>query len=145
MDLGLTIALVLFVIHILAFIAGGANSVVMPILGRKMATATPEVRGELMDFAGKLAKVGKYAMITLIVTGLLVLWLKWNFVVPNIWFWVKMAGIVAMLVFIGLNEATTKRAGTGDAEALRRSAMYGQLTGIAFLLVVFSAVFAFNL
>ena len=43
-------------------------------------------------------------MITLLVTGVLVLWLKWNWVIPNAWFWVKMAGIAAMLVFIGLNE-----------------------------------------
>lgn len=143
MDIGLLVGLLLLFVHIVAFIAGGANSVVMPILGRKMATATPEVRGELMDIAGRLAKVGKYAMIALLVTGVLVLWLKWDFVIPNAWFWVKMAGIVAMLVFIGLNEMNQKKAAAGDTTAPRRSAMFGQLTAVAFAVVIFSAIFAF--
>ena len=91
MDIALTLGLVLFVVHIVAFVAGGANSVVMPILGTKMATATPQMRAEYMDVAHRVAKVGKWAMVTLLVTGVLVLWLKWNFAVPNAWFWVKMA------------------------------------------------------
>lgn len=138
------IALILFVIHIVAFIAGGANSVVMPIIGSRMATATPDARNALMGVAEALAKVGKYAMITLIVTGLLVLWLKWNWVVPNVWFWVKMAGIVAMLVFISLNEMNAKKAHAGDMAAAANSKRFGQLTALAFAVVIASAVFAFN-
>jgi len=49
MDIGLVVALFLFIVHIVAFVAGGANSVVMPIIGSKMASATPEVRRDLMD------------------------------------------------------------------------------------------------
>lgn len=141
MDIALTLGLVLFAVHIVAFVAGGANSVVMPILGTKMATATPQMRAEYMDVAHRVAKVGKWAMVTLLVTGVLVLWLKWNSAVPNAWFWVKMAGIVAMLLFIGLNEANAKKA---DADAPRRSKLFGQLTAVAFAVVIFSAVFAFN-
>ena len=138
------VGLILFFIHIVAFIAGGANSVLMPILGPKLATATPEVRASLFDLMAKVAKVGKYAMATLLITGVLVLWLKNDFVIPNAWFWVKMLGIVAMLVFISLNEMNSKKARTGDAAAAKRSQMFGQLTGVAFAVVIFSAVFAFN-
>lgn len=138
------LGLALFVVHIVAFIAGGANSVVMPLLGRRMPTATPEVRDAYFEFATALSKVGKYAMITLLVTGVLVLWLKWNFQIPNVWFWVKMAGIVAMLVFISLNEMTAKRIRAGEAGAARRAAMFGALTGVSFLAVIISAVLAFN-
>ena len=81
------VGLILFFIHIVAFIAGGANSVLMPILGPKLAAATPEVRASLFDLIDKVAKVGKYAMATLLVTGVLVLWLKDDFVIPNGWFW----------------------------------------------------------
>ena len=87
---------------------------------------------------------GKIAMVTLLVTGILVLWLKWNWVIPNVWFWAKMGFIVLMLVFISLNEMTTKRAQPGDPEAARRSKMFGQLTALSFLGVVVTAVFAFN-
>ena len=141
MDIVYVIGLLLFFVHVVAFVAGGANSVVMPIIGAKMATATPELRGNLMDVALKLAKVGKVAMGTLLVTGVLVLWLKWNWVVPNLWFWVKMAGIVLMIVFITLNERTQK---AGGPDAPRRSRMFGQLTALSFALVILAAVFAFN-
>jgi uncharacterized membrane protein len=139
-----TLGLVLFVVHIAAFVAGGANSVVMPIFGSRLATATPEVRGSILDMSNSLAKVGKYAMATLLVTGLLVLWLKLDWVVPSPWFWVKMAFIVLMLVFISLNEVNGKKARDGDMAAMQRSKLFGQLTGVAFLGVILSAVLAFN-
>ncbi len=128
----------------MAFIVGGANLVLMPVAGSKMATATPEQRGLLLDIIEKFSKAGKYAFITLLATGILVLWLKWNWVVPNAWFWVKMAGIVAMIVFIGLNDMNRRKAAQGDREAASRSKLFGQLTGVSFLIVVFAAVFSFN-
>ena len=139
------LALVLFIIHIVAFIAGGANSVAMPILGRRLAAATPEMRGELMGIVESLAKVGKYAMGTLLVSGVLVLWLKWDWMPPSpIWFWAKMGFIVLMIVFIAVNEANAKKARGGDMEAAGRSRTFGMLTGLAFLGVILSAVFAFE-
>ena len=141
MDIAYILGLLLFFVHIVAFVAGGANSVVMPIIGAKMATATPEVRGTLMEIAQRLTRVGKIAMGTLLVTGILVLWLKWNFVVPNVWFWVKMAAIVVMIVFIVLNERAQK---AGGPDAPRLGKMYGQLTALSFAVVILSAIFAFN-
>lgn len=145
MDLAVILAGLLFVIHIAAFIAGGANSVIMPIIGPKIAAATPEVRAQLFDIVDRLAKVGKVAMGTLLVTGLLVLWLKWNWVPPNaVWFWIKMAAIVAMIFCIVQNERNSKLARAGDRDAAKRSQMFGQLTGAAFVTVILSAVFAFS-
>lgn len=138
------VGLVLFFIHIVAFVAGGANSVVMPIVGAKLATATPDLRVGLLDFTDKLAKVGKYAMVALLLSGVLVLWLKHDWVIPNAWFWVKMAGIVAMLVCISLNEINAKKARAGDRDAGKRSQLFGQLTGLSFAVVILAAVFAFN-
>lgn len=138
------VGLLVFFIHIIAFVAGGANLVLMPIVGGKLPTATPEVRGQLFDIIEKFAKVGKYALGALLVTGVLTLWLKWDWVVPNAWFWVKMLGVVAMIVFIGLNDVNRKKAGGGDIEAVKRAKMFGQLTGVAFLVVIFAAVFSFN-
>ena len=51
------------------------------------------------------------------------------------------AALAAMLLFIGLNEANAKKA---DADAPRRSKLFGQLTAVAFAVVIFAAVFAFN-
>lgn len=138
------VGIILFVTHIVAFVAGGANSVVMPIIGPKMATASPDVRGALIDVAARLSKVGKYAMATLLVTGILVLWLKWDWNVPNGWFWVKMGCIVLMLIFISMSEMNASKARSGDSGAGQRAAMFGRLTALAFLGVIVSAVVAFN-
>src|SRR5690606_38410498 len=94
--------------------------------------------------ADALSKVGKWSMLVLLVSGVLVLWLKWDFVVPNHWFWAKMGFVAAMLVLIGINEASHKKARAGDAAAAARSKMAGQLTGLAFIGGVISAVLAFN-
>jgi len=138
------VTLLIFLIHLVALVAGGANLVLMPIVGAKLPSATPEQRGLLFSIVEGFAKVGKYALATLLITGILTLWLKWNWVVPNAWFWLKMLGILAMIVCIGLNEMNRKKAMQGDAEAGKRSKMFGQLTGVAFLVVMLSAVFAFN-
>ena len=53
------IGLGLLIIHILAFVAGGANSVIMPVIGPKLATATPEIRATLMGIVAAVAKVGE--------------------------------------------------------------------------------------
>ena len=145
MNFAYILALILFFIHIAAFIAGGANSVIMPIMGPKIATATPDGRAQLFDIIDKLAKVGKIAMGTLLVTGVLTLWLKWNWSPPSpIWFWIKMAGIVAMIFCIVQNERNSKLARAGDRDAAKRSQMFGQLTGAAFAVVILAAVLAFN-
>lgn len=138
------LALILFFIHIMAFVAGGANLVLMPVVGPKLGSATPEQRSLLFEIIEKFGKTGKYAFGLLLITGILVLWLKYGWEAPNTWFWVKMLGVVGMIVFIGLNDMNRKKAMSGDREAARRSQLFGQLTGVSFLVVIFSAVFAFG-
>lgn len=134
----------LIFIHIVAFIAGGANSVVHPIVDPRLATAGPSERAALESVLLTLTRIGRWAMIALLVTGLLVLWLKWNFAPPNFWFWIKMLGVAGMLGFIGVTEAATKRARSGDKAALHRAEMSGKATAACFAVVIFSAVFAFH-
>lgn len=136
------IGLLIF-IHVVAFIAGGANFVIHPIIDPRMASAAPAARDAYIALRNTLAVVGRYAMIALLVTGVLVLWLKWNFAPPNFWFWIKMLGVVAMLGFIGMGESAKKKAASGDTAALARVELSGKLTGAAFAVVIFAAVFSF--
>jgi putative membrane protein len=140
--MGFVTGLLIF-IHIVAFIAGGANSVVHPLLDPRLATAAPAERAGYLALLRQLSVIGRYAMIALLVSGILTLWLKWNFTPPNFWFWIKMLGVVAMLGFIGMGEAARKKAEAGDAAAMHRADLSGKLTGAAFAVVIFSAVFAF--
>ncbi|MDB5441543.1 MAG: hypothetical protein JWM33_3970 [Caulobacteraceae bacterium] len=138
------LTLILFFIHIVAIVAGGANAVAMPIIGAKLPTATPDVRAALFDVAEKLSKVGKAAVGTLLVTGLLILWLKYHWAVPNHWFWVKMLALVLMLVFITLNAGLHKKMKAGDMSLGKQAALYGQLTTAAFAVVLLAAILAFG-
>ncbi len=134
---------VLLWVHIIALVVGGTNSVAMPVIGSKMATATPETRATLFAIGDRLATFGKGAMAALLITGPLMLWLKYGWTVPNFWFWVKMALVVVMLVTISLSAINGKKAQKGDMEAAKKAGQFGQITALAFLGVLLTAVLAF--
>jgi uncharacterized membrane protein len=137
----------LVAVHILALAAGAANGAMNMVSGPRVASASAETRSVLFAMQDITARVGKYAMATLIVTGLLILGLKWNFTPPNAWFFVKMAGVVGMLVFIALGERQTHKARAGGPEAgaaAGAAKRFGQLTSASFLVVVIAAVYAFD-
>lgn len=142
------ILIALFVaVHILALVAGASNGVIQMLTAPRLANATSDSRRVLYAVQDRAAAIGKVSMAVLIATGLIVLWFKWNFSAPNPWFWVKMGGLSAMLAFILLGEQQTANArGNGPlrASAIAAKALYGKLTSLAMLVVVFSAVMAFR-
>lgn len=131
--------------HILAFVAGGSNSVVGPVIGARMASATPDARAGYYSVMDALSQVGKVAMMVLLISGPTIMFLKYGGLGgASIWFWVKMALVVVMLVSIiygGINE---KKSRTGDVAAGQRADIAHKITGLAFAGVLLSAVFAFN-
>lgn len=131
--------------HIGAFVAGGSNSVVGPVIAGRLASAGPDVRASYYGIMNTLAQVGAVAMVTLLITGPLVIWLKYGgFGGVGIWFWIKMLLVVVMLVSIvagGINES---KAQAGDAAAASLADTMHKITGLAFAGVLLSAVFAFN-
>lgn len=135
---------VLLWLHLIAMVVGGTNAVAMPVIGSKMPTATPEMRGTLFAIGDRLSTFGKGAMAVLLITGPLMLWARYGWVVPNFWFWIKMALIVVMLVAIVLSSINAKKAQQGDMAAGKKAGEYGRITGIAFAGVLFAAVFAFS-
>lgn len=131
--------------HILAFVAGGSNSVVGPVIGARMASATPELRAGYFGVMNTLSKVGRAAMVVLLVSGPAILWLKYGGLgSASPWFWIKMALVVVMLASIIVGGINVKKLQAGDVEAGKRAGLAHRITGLAFLGVVISAVFAFN-
>lgn len=131
--------------HILAFIAGGSNSVVGPVIGARMHGASPEVSAGYFAVMNRLGQIGKVAMIVLVVTGPLIMFFRYGG--PggaNIWFWVKMALIVVMLASIIFGGIQSKKAQAGDAQAGTRAHAAHRVTGLAFVGVILAAVLAFN-
>ena len=132
-------------IHIVALVAGGSNTVVMPIIGATLPKVDEQARATLFGIGFHMATVGKVAAATLLISGPLLLWLKYgglHGVTP--WFWVKMVLMVVMFAAIVFEETNFKKLATGDQAAARNSKLGGIIASIAFLGVLLAAVLAFN-
>lgn len=132
-------------IHIVALVAGGSNTVVMPIIGATLPKVDEKTRATLFGIGFQMATVGKVAGVTLLVSGPLLLWLKYGGLQgATPWFWVKMVLMVVMIAAIIFEEANFKKSASGDAVAARNAKLGGIIAAVAFLGVLLAAVLAFN-
>ena len=135
----------LFWVHLLALVGGGASSVAMPIIGSKLATADGATRQTLFEIAARISAAGRGALGGLVITGILLFWLKWDFSAPSmIWFGVKMALVVVLLGCVIAGGINFKKARDGDPAAARTAALAGRIAGLSLAGVILAAVFAFN-
>jgi protoporphyrinogen IX oxidase len=135
----------LFWVHLMALVGGGASSVAMPIIGSKLATADGATRQTLFEIAGRISTAGRGALGGLIITGILLFWLKWDFSVLNMmWFGIKMALVLVLLGAVIVGGINFKKARDGDPAGARTAALAGRIAGLALAGVVLAAVFAFN-
>ena len=127
-------------IHFLALAAGGAAAFGMPVVGSRMPTATAETRPTLFAIMKGISTVGRAAIGTLVVTGPLIVWLKYGgFGTMPIWFWVKMVLVLLaglnFLLFIFKVEPSLLRLGPHDA-----TPMFAKAVGVASLVFWFGVL-----
>jgi protoporphyrinogen IX oxidase len=135
----------LFWLHLLALVGGGGSAVAMPIIGSKLATADGSTRQTLFEIAGRISKASRGALGGLIVTGILLFWLKWNFSAPSmIWFGIKMALVLVLLGAVIVGGINFKKAQQGNGAAARTAMLAGRISGLALVGVILAAVFAFS-
>lgn len=134
----------LFWIHLIGVALGGVAAFGIPLVGRRMPTATADTRPLLFSLLEAMSKVGRAAIGLLIVTGPLIVWLKFGMGGLSAWFWIKMVLVVLLLVGVIYAGINGKRVEKGDMAAARRAPIVGMFTAGTFLLILLSAVFAFN-
>ena len=136
---------ILFWIHLVSLGLGGAAAFGLLVVGSKMPSATAETRPLLFSIAHGLSNVGRAGLGLLIITGPLMVWLKFGgFAGFSSWFWVKMVLVVILLgivIFAGINGT---RAENGDREAAGRAPLVGMAAMVVFVLVIGSAVMTFG-
>src|SRR5579872_7244507 len=94
----------LLMAHLMALLAAGATVVAIPMIGTRLATASPEVRPILGGLAQQISGFARIAFGVLLVSGPLMVWLRFGGVAGMTpWFWVKMGLIVVMAVAMGVN------------------------------------------
>lgn len=128
-------------VHFASIAAGGAANLGIPVVSAAMRSAPPEARPVLGGVAMKLSVIGRAALGLLIVTGVLMIW---GGAGTNVWFWIKIALVVALIagVVLGLRAAAAARA--GDAAAAVRGSKIGKVNILIFALIVLAAVVSFG-
>lgn len=136
---------VLFWIHLMGLALGGAAAFGIPVIGRRMPTVPPETRPLLMQISKGLSRVGQAGLGLLIVTGPLIVWLKYGgFGGFNTSFWVKMTLVVLLLVGVSYSGILLRRVMSGDVAAAPMLPRMGIVNTLLLLGIVLSAVFAFE-
>ncbi|GGF46405.1 hypothetical protein GCM10011321_41100 [Youhaiella tibetensis] len=136
MDLLFQICLVA---HLLALMVAGGSVVALPIVGRELAGAGPEVGKRFGGIAQLLGRNSRAAFGVLILTGILMVWLRYGGVDGiGVWFWVKMGLVVIVAIAMGAG-------GRFRAQGMRQAAnVAAWVSRLALLGVIIAAVLAFS-
>ncbi len=87
----------LFWIHLISLVLGGVATFGIPVVGSKLASAPVETRPLLFRIIHQMSTISRVALALLLITGPMMFWLRFGWVAPNAWFWVKMV-LVLILV-----------------------------------------------
>lgn len=135
----------LLMAHLLSLLAAGAVVVVMPMIGARMASVSPETRGVLGGLAQRIGLFSRIAFGVLLVSGPLMVWIRFGGVEGmTIWFWIKMALIVLMAVGMGVSGRARATAKPGDARAAAIAKAGANVSRVSLVGVIVAAVLAFN-
>ena len=133
-------------IHLVALAAGGVATFGIPVVGSKMATATPETRPLLFSIVMGMSKIGRAGLGTLIVTGPLA-------VLAQVELYGARYHLVRHQDGAGCSSCSgwssspginASEAQAGDRAAAMRQPQIGMASMAVFLLIVLSAVFTFG-
>jgi protoporphyrinogen IX oxidase len=136
---------VLLVVHLLGLGIGFGSGFAHGQIAGKIVNTNENQTASLWEFERLLSWLIIVGTAVMIVTGLLMLWLKFGgFVGMSWWFWLKMAMVVVVAIgtTIEMRSACAWQAGDKSAAVLTEHA--GMLTGVAATIVVVAAVFSFN-
>jgi uncharacterized membrane protein len=135
----------LFWVHLSALALGGAATFGLPVVGAQMRTATPETRPVLFKIAHGISRVSRAGLGLLIITGPLMVWLKFGGTAGfTNWFWAKMVLVVLLLIAVIYAGINMNAAEKGDMSAAKRAPMIGGVAMLLLLGVILCAVFTFN-
>jgi uncharacterized membrane protein len=132
-------------VHLIGLGFGGAAAFGMPVVGRQLTGATPQARPVLFAVVHGLSRLGQVGLGLLIVTGLLMIWLKFGGTSGfSWWFSLKMGLVVLLIVGVVLAVRLARRIESGDAAAAALIPRVGAANAVLLLAIVLCAAFAFN-
>ena len=142
MDIFLSFLLWLHFIGLAMAVGGG---IALSQSGPMLVTVPESELGTIWKLEGVFSRIGSIGVGTLIVTGPLMVWLKYGGVAAMpVWFWVKMALVLVAIGGIATHEVMARRFKAGDTGAFRWMLISGRTAGASMALVVLCAVLTFQ-
>jgi putative membrane protein len=128
---------ILLIIHLAAFGLGIATTIAAPLVGSRMALATPESRPLLGGIGKQLTLNARIAFGLLLVTGIAMVFVRYGgFEGQSPWFYVKMGLVVVILAALTLSAVA--KPGSLNPRVM------GWITRLAMAGIIISVVMAFN-
>lgn len=132
-------------VHLTSIAIGGAASFGVPALLGLVAKAEPAQKPVFGKAIMRLAAIGRMAVVLLILTGGLMLSLRYpDLSVLPLWFWLKLVLVAGLVVLLGVNIWNGRKLRAGDAAAAARAPVLGKIGMTLLSGIVLLAVLAFN-
>ncbi|MGB8315670.1 MAG: hypothetical protein WCE69_14425 [Aestuariivirga sp.] len=132
-------------LHFVGLMLGAAGGFASAVLMRRALVLPADEAKVVRGLGPILAKVSAIGVAVLWLTGLIMVWSKWDGFgsLPQL-FWVKAIFILSLTVVIGLIHMTYGQIRKGNAAVAARLPRLGPLAGLSSLLAVLFAVLAFG-
>jgi len=132
-------------LHLLGLAMGVGVGIAMSRVAPKVIAAPLNERAALWPLEKFLARVIAAGVALLLITGPLMLWLKFAGGAGLGWsFWAKMVFVTATVVCVGLSQWAGARLERGDESAAKLMSVSGPLSGISAVLAMIFAVITFH-
>jgi hypothetical protein len=135
----------LLFLHFVGLMLGAAGGFASAIIMRRALALPADDAKALRGLGPILSKVSAAGVAVLWVTGLIMVWTKWDGFgsLPQM-FWVKAIFILSLTVMTALIQMTYAEIAKGNPAAAARLPRFGPMAGVSALLAVLFAVLAFN-
>jgi putative membrane protein len=131
-------------VHLLALAMGFAGGIGMSQVGPRLAAAAPDQRAIWWPLANVFTRISNVELVLLLVTGPLILSLKFHGASGlSVAFAIKMGLVILAVIAIGVSSGGKARLKRGDEGGARLMAASGPVIMLLMLGVVLAAVFAF--
>jgi protoporphyrinogen IX oxidase len=128
---------IMLFLHLTSLAVGTTATVAMPLLGRQLATGSPQAKPALGAIAGRIQAYSRGAFGILVVSGIAMLYLRYGGDATALgpWFAVKLALAVVVFAVMVITSVAPGRV---------KPQVMGMISRFALLGVIASAVMAFN-
>jgi uncharacterized membrane protein len=132
-------------LHFVALGMGLGGGLAMSQVGPRLVAAAPDQRQVWWPLANVFFRIAAVGLVLLLITGPLMLWLKFGGAGGlNVWFQVKMGLVVVAIVLVGFSMRGMAQLRRGDEGGGRLMSVTGPLTMLTVLAIILSAVLAFS-